>query len=229
MKMPAWSWSSLNNYLTCPNQYHALRVEKRFKQEETEHTRWGNEVHKALEERVKDGKPLPERMQMFSEYADSLCAGSGDTYVELKLAINYNLEPVDFFSSDAWSRCVVDFLRINRNKGLGLDHKSGKRREGSRQLKQNAGIIFANFPDLEELTTGYAWLQEQCKIGGLESYTRKDIPSIWKSFREDLEKLEWSYINNAWPKQTSGLCKRWCPVTDCAHNGNYKRPSGETK
>lgn len=219
MKMPPQSWSSLNNYLQCPFQYHAMRVEKRFKQEETEHTRWGNDVHKALEEHVKEGKPLPERMKAFEEYAATLAlVGESEVYVELKLAVNYDLHPVDFFANDVWMRCVVDYLRIKKPKALSLDHKSGKRREGSRQLKMSAGIVLANFPEVEEIVNGYAWLQEGGAIS-TERYTRAQIPSIWNSFREDLEKMQWSFQNNVWPKQESGLCKRWCPVLDCLHNG----------
>ena len=107
MKMPPQSWSSINNYLQCPFQFHALRVEKRFKQEETEHTRWGNEVHKALEEFVTDKKPLPPRMAAFEKYAETLAlVGNSEVYVELKLAINYDLEPVDFFATNVLFRCV---------------------------------------------------------------------------------------------------------------------------
>ena len=115
----------------------------------------------------------------------------------------------------------LDYLRIKKPKALSLDHKSGRRREGSRQLKMSAGIIFANFPEVEEITNGYAWLQEGGAIS-TEHYKRSQIPAIWASFREDLEKMQWSFQNNVWPKQESGLCKNWCPVIDCLHNGRKK-------
>jgi len=221
--MPPQSWSSINNYLQCAYQYEALRVSKRFKQEETEHTRWGNEVHKALEEHIAQGKPLPERMKAFEDYAATLAlVGDSDVYVELKLAINYDLQPVDFFAQDVWMRCVVDYLRIKKPKALSLDHKSGRRKEGSRQLKMSAGIVFANFPEIEEIVNGYAWLQEGGKVS-TETYKRSQIPAIWKSFEPDLEKMQWSFQNNVWPKQESGLCKNWCPVTDCNFCGRGKK------
>jgi len=222
MRMPPQSWSSINNYLQCPFQFHALRVEKRFKQEETEHTRWGNDVHKALEEHVAQGKPLPERMKAFNGFAETVAMrGGSDIYTELKLAINYDLQPVDFFANDVWMRCIVDYLRVKDVRALSLDWKTGKRKEGSRQLKMSAGIVFANFPEVEEIVNGYAWLQEGGKVS-TETYKRSQIPAIWKSFEPDLEKMQWSFQNNVWPKQESGLCKRYCCVVDCAFNGRRK-------
>jgi hypothetical protein len=225
VKLPGpWSHSSLNNYITCPQQYFAMRVEKRFPREESEASIWGTDVHEAIELYLTEGKPLPERMKQFQNYVDSLTCAACEFYVELQLGVlEDGITPCEFDDPECWSRCVVDFLRIGSNKkALALDHKSGRRREGSSQLKQNAAIIFANFPDVDELLTGYAWLQENGAISK-DVYKRSDVPAIWKSFKKDLEELRWSYETGNWPTRPSGLCGKWCGVVDCIYNGRRKR------
>jgi hypothetical protein len=221
MKLPGpWSHSSLSNYITCPAQYNAMRVEKRFPREENEASIWGTEVHEAIERFLTEGAPLPERMKQFKSYVESLAGNENvEIYVELKLGVLEDGSPCDFDDPECWSRCVVDYIRKKKVKALALDHKTGKRREGSTQLKQNAAIIFAHFPDLEELVTGYAWLQENGKIGGKTIYKRSQIEEIWKSFSKDLNELAWSYETGNWPTRPSGLCGKWCPVITCAYNG----------
>ena len=44
-----WSYSALTSYETCPKRYQLTRVTKQVTEPQTEATRWGNEVHKALE------------------------------------------------------------------------------------------------------------------------------------------------------------------------------------
>lgn len=220
MKLPGpWSHSSLSNYVTCPQQYFALRVEKRFPREETEQSIWGTAVHEAIEAYLVNGTPLPERMRGFENYVTSLACEGCEIYVELQLGIlDDGITPCSFDDPNCWSRCVVDYIRKKGRRALVLDHKTGKRREGSSQLKQNAAIIFAHFPDLEEQVTGYAWLQENGKISK-KSYKRSDVPKIWQSFKKDLAELAWSYKTGNWPTRPSGLCGKWCGVTDCVFNG----------
>ena len=56
-KIPAWSYSSLTNFETCPRQFKLLKIDKVVPFKETEAIRHGNEVHKALELRLKDKTP----------------------------------------------------------------------------------------------------------------------------------------------------------------------------
>lgn len=50
--MTAWSYSSLNQFLTCGKQYHEVRVLKRFKDEPSEQLLWGDRVHKYMEQKL---------------------------------------------------------------------------------------------------------------------------------------------------------------------------------
>jgi hypothetical protein len=225
MKLPGpWSYSSLNQYVTCGAQYEALRVSKRFPREESEASIWGTEVHKAIELYLTQAEPLPERMQQFQSYVDSLVDDSGRTeiFVELELGVYEDGSPCAFDDPDCWARGIVDYLRIKNSVALSLDHKTGRRKEGSKQLMMSAALILAHFPQLEKVICGYAWLQEGGRISR-EQYERKDIERIWQSFYKDLQELAWSYETGNWPTRPSGLCSKWCPVLDCVHNGRKRR------
>ena len=58
--MKAWSYSMLTAFETCPHQFYRVRVLKDVVEEQGEAALWGDRVHKALENRVRDQEPLPE-------------------------------------------------------------------------------------------------------------------------------------------------------------------------
>jgi hypothetical protein len=45
MKKPAWSHSSLKDFEGCARRYHEVKVLKKYPFQETEATRYGNQVH----------------------------------------------------------------------------------------------------------------------------------------------------------------------------------------
>jgi hypothetical protein len=55
MSLPApWSYSSLSSFLQCPRRFYLTRVVKEVKEPPTQATLWGQEVHSALELRIKE-------------------------------------------------------------------------------------------------------------------------------------------------------------------------------
>jgi len=67
-----WSYSSLSLFQQCPRKYYRLRVAKDIKEGETEALIYGKEVHKAAEDYVKDGTPIPEKFKFIKPYVDPL-------------------------------------------------------------------------------------------------------------------------------------------------------------
>ena len=66
-----WSYSSATTFEKCPKQYYHLYVAKDIKQDPNQkHFLYGNEVHKAAEEYVRDGVPLPEKFKEFQSIID---------------------------------------------------------------------------------------------------------------------------------------------------------------
>ena len=68
----AWSFSRLNGFETCPKKFWHTSVRKDVKEGESEAMRYGKMVHKALEKRVANGKPLPLSLRYLDKYAKLL-------------------------------------------------------------------------------------------------------------------------------------------------------------
>lgn len=80
----SWSYSSLDLFQQCPHKYYRLKVKKDIKEPVGEHLVYGLDMHKAAEEYIKDGKPIPERfnyltpvLNKLKEYAGKSCASTG--------------------------------------------------------------------------------------------------------------------------------------------------------
>ena len=71
-KIPAWSYSSLSNFEQCPKQFKLIKIDKVVPFKETDAIRHGNEVHKALELRLKDKTPLPTKYAQYESMVAQL-------------------------------------------------------------------------------------------------------------------------------------------------------------
>ena len=129
-KIPAWSFSSLKTFTTCPKKFYHTKVAKDIKEPEGEQALYGKLVHEAAELYIRDGKPIPEKFAFIKPALDSLLKMQGEKFCELKMALTEKLEPCDFFSPDCWFRGVADLLIVDREKGEArvVDYKLGKSR-----------------------------------------------------------------------------------------------------
>jgi hypothetical protein len=217
-KKPAWSYSALNSYETCPHRHYRTKVVKDIREPQSEQLLWGNRVHKALELRVRDGTPLPKDMQKWEPIVERLLAKKGESIPEQKLCLNEQLMATGWFDKDAWCRGIVDYMLVDGDKAVALDWKTGKPKEDHDQLMLFAALLFHTYPELETIRTGYVWLAHGCKITTKE-FSRADVPSIWSEFLPRVKRLVTAHKNDKWEKKPSGLCRAWCPVLDCEFNG----------
>lgn len=210
MQMPAWTYSLLDKFETCPKQYYHLKVVKDVVDTPHVANEWGNRVHTALEYRIRDGTPLPEGMTQWEGIAGKLEAIPGVKYCEQRMAIDENFQPTDW--KQAWSRGMADLNIVSGSTGLSLDYKTGKRKP-SEQLMLYAGYMFAYYPQLTQVDTGFVWLKDK-KIDK-QRFTRDQVPAIWQEFLPRYHRLLRAYERDAWPPNPSGLCNGWCPVKSC--------------
>lgn len=217
MKAPPWSYSSLTSFETCPYKYYKTRVAKEVKEPEGEAAKWGTEVHKHLENRVKDETPLPDAIQYLEPIVGRVIASPGIKYTEQQLALDRDYLPVSWYDANAWARAIVDVTVINGTKAVTLDWKTGKRKPGSDQLKMSAAMLFHHYPEVETVNTGFVWIKE--KKVDREQYSREDIPVIWQEFIPRAARVDKAFETDRWPKKPSGLCKAWCWCTDCEFCG----------
>jgi len=212
MTPPPWSYSSLTSFETCPRRHYLTRVSKQVTEPQSDAIIWGNEVHKALELRIAQGKPLPKHMERYEHMVQRLLSKSlDDVLTEQQLAVNYSLQPTDWWGKDAWCRGVVDLIIVNGSTAILLDWKTGKNiKPDSDQLKLFAALTMAHKPEVTKTRTGFVWLA-QSKLTA-ERYAREDTPLIWQSFSPRVKRLEQAYEKDQWPAKPSGLCRAWCPV-----------------
>jgi hypothetical protein len=78
-------------------------------------------------------------------------------------------------------------------------------------------VAFRKYTEIDEFVTAFVWLKDG-KIDR-ETYHRKDQLKIWEKFLPRAKRMEEAHKTSEWPKRPSGLCREWCPVRDCEHNG----------
>lgn len=206
------SFSSMKQFDNCPKRYFHQRVEKSVKDEGGEAARYGEEVHKALEERVRDKKPLPPALSKHEEVCAKLEAiPNAQVSAELEMVLNRNFEPTGWWDEDAWIRSKLDVLVTKGKVGLVGDYKTGKRRPDPFQLDLFALQAFCHYPELEVVHASFWWLKDD--VTDTFKYTAKEIPRLKQNMVHKTKRIEDALEHNNWPARPSGLCP-YCPCKD---------------
>lgn len=218
-KSPSWSFSSIKNFQNCPKQYYHLKVLKEHPMEETEAILYGNRFHKAAEDYIRDGIELPKEFSRCKGALDKLNAMSGVKHCELKFALTEDLEPCSFKSKDAWWRGIADLLIIDGDRAFVIDYKTGASAKyaDSGQLELMAMAVFKHHPEVKTVNAGLLFVV--ARAFPRESYKAEDQDKLWVKWLTEYGRLRSAYDNNIWNPRPSGLCKKHCPVIECAHNG----------
>ena len=213
-----WSYSSLKQFKTCPKQYYEIRVAKNFIAREGDDARYGKEVHKVLEEYVRDGKRLPKFYQQFRKMVDPLLDIPGTKYCEYEMALTADLKPCGFMSEEYWVRGIADLLIVDGDTAFIVDYKTGKTGYADpNQLKLMALMVFAHFPEVQKVKAGLMFVSYDAFYP--ENYERADSAAMWDVFYKDLERLSIAFDNAVWPPKPTGLCRRHCSVESCKFYG----------
>jgi hypothetical protein len=212
-----WSFSSLNKFVTCPNQYCETKVLKNFKDEPGETALWGTYVHDCIEDAVNTGAAMPDNTKVYGPQIWSAMNGITGAKAEVELALDNKFEPCEW--DKAWVRGIIDLLKFDRDEALAIDWKLGKIKPDSKQLKLFALLVFYHYPQMNIVHTSFEWLQ--FKQHTRETFTRDQIPQLWEVFVGDLGQYARAFKTDTWQKRPSGLCKNYCAVTSCEHNGGW--------
>ena len=213
----AWSHSALDVYLTCPRKYYEAKVTKAWVEEfKGPAAEWGTAVHKAFERRIKFGSPFPPNMVQWEALAHKLAGQKGVIHLEMQLALNEQLEKVDWFAKDVWCRTIIDYACINQKTGnaLILDYKTGKKKDDDRQLALMAAVIFEVYPNINKIVSGYLWLKDGQELAKA-TFLREHKGKLWNQYLPTVQAVQQSMMTGQWPEKPSGLCYGWCPVQDC--------------
>tara|TARA_R110000868_G_scaffold261331_3_gene519436 strand:+ start:10361 stop:11032 length:672 start_codon:yes stop_codon:yes gene_type:complete len=208
-----WSYSSLDDFVNCPRSFYEKRITKSVKDLGGEHLVWGNYVHKAFEDRIKDKTMLPSELEMHETFMESLETKPGTITTERKIALNRKVEPCGFFDGDVWFRGVIDLAIVHENSAQLYDYKTGKPHSKFKQLKLFALHTFAEHPQVDHVHVRFYWTKTQTVTG--ENYKREQINKLWSEFTPDLKQYVEAFKTDTWQPRQSGLCNGWCPVTSC--------------
>lgn len=219
--MTTWSYSSISLYKQCPRKYYRLRITKDIKEDEAEHLLYGNAVHKAAEEYGRDGVTIPEKYAYIKPYVDMLVEAPGDKYYEYKMGLTEDLRPCDFLAPDVWWRGIADVLIVRPEEKYALlaDYKTGKsaRYADTQQLELLSLAVFAHFPEVDAIDAGLVFVVSKEFVGC--SIERGRSESLWKRWKKEIDRLDFSVENDVWNPVPNFTCRKFCPVTDCEHNG----------
>jgi hypothetical protein len=226
MKIPAWSYSSISLFKQCPYRYYRERVVKDIpRSPNTDAINYGLEVHKALEDYIKDNVPLPEKFKKYRPTIEQLNSLEGIKYTEHKMGIKFDLDTNGLISCsyddpEVWFRGICDLLIINTSakRAYVIDYKTGKNAKyaDTTQLDLMAACVFLSteVTDIKGMLL-YLVSNECIKT----RYTAKNILDGFTTLGQTLSQRKAAYSSGIFNKNQSGLCKAYCPVLDCAFNG----------
>ena len=229
-----WSYTSMQEFLTCPAQWAAKRYYKTIKDVPGEAMRVGNLIHETAEHYLKSkigqsfkpssihGAYLP----MVQKYCDALVASGAELHVEKEMCFTDKFKPCGWKDWDTvWVRSKGDVLAKKGNKISILDWKSGKFKEDFLQLKIFA--IFAaltpGFEDVQEFDPKFIFLKETDPAKNIlrlpKPMHRSELRAELAKVLEIVRRMEASWSAEAFPCKKNGLCRNRCSNTDCPHCG----------
>jgi RecB family exonuclease len=219
-KAGAWSYSRMKAFENCPKQFYHMNVLKEYPFQQTEAMRYGTEFHKACEEYIRDGAPVPKKFDFIEPTLQKLAEMEGKKHCELKMGLTADLEPCGFFDKKVWFRGVADLIIINGEEARYVDYKTNKdaKYADPGQLQLMALCIFKHFPQVKKVKGGLIFVIANSLVK--QDYTAADEAVLWKPWLSKYAALEKAYETGVWNPRPSGLCRKHCPVVECAHNGS---------
>ena len=209
----AHSYSAIKLFENCPYRYYHQRIAKTVVDQGGEASAHGERIHKALEDRIKEGTTLPSELnnleptvQVLEQYGKS-----GSITAEQELTLNAKLEPTGWWSKDAWMRSKLDVLVTVGDKAMVVDWKTGKRRPDFAQLELFALQVFLQFPEINWVSSTFVWTKDLNT--DREVYTRDKKGELLTKLLEKTKRIEAALEKDKWPAKPSGLCK-FCPCKD---------------
>jgi len=190
------------------------------KDEGSDATVYGNEAHKAAEEFIKLGVPLPAKFSYLQKILNSLNAIRGEKHCELELGIavtDKGYVPCAFSDTGRWWRGIADLLIINGESAFLVDYKTSKNAKyaDTKQLDVLAGAVFTHYPQLKKLKSALAFVVSNEFVR--KEHTADMAKSYLATFTNELERLAGAEETGVWNAKSSPLCA-YCPVTKCEHH-----------
>lgn len=222
IKIFPYSYSSLTSFEQCARKHYGERLSKEFARPFNKASEDGDRWHKEAELFALHGTPIPDtnpfRTQI-QEVIDEI-RPQGKFFAEQELAVRQDQTPCGWWDKDGHARGKLDISCIGETEAWIIDWKTGKRDPFSTQLKLNAVLLMLHYPSIQKVHYRYEWLKFPPATKG--TVHRDFMVAEWDKFEARVAKYKKAFETNNWPEKSSGLCKNYCGVTNCEHNGKYK-------
>ena len=110
---------------------------------------------------------------------------------------------------------------IDKETGVGwiIDYKTGKSAKyaDKGQLELMALAIFKHYPEVTKLHAGLLFVIAKSLVKAEYEFDAQQL--LWSKWLANYAKMEKAFEVDVWNPKPSGLCKRYCQVVECHHNG----------
>ncbi len=223
----SFSYSKIKNYETCPKRHYHCDIindpEATDPDKEPYELSEGKKVHDALAKAIEKGIPLPAKYAHYQQWVTYALSCPGKIEVEKQYAIDDTFQPTDWFAKDtpktkrAWHRSIADVVGIHGPVAVALDWKTGKPLDDGVQLSLVAACIMAHHPGVMAVRTEFVWLAHGA-VSRVNVH-RRDLPGMWAGVLPRVYLYENALKTNTFPPKPGYLCRRYCSVKSCPHNG----------
>jgi hypothetical protein len=103
-----------------------------------------------------------------------------------------------------------------------IDYKTNKdaKYTDTRQLALLAACVFLEYPEVKEIKGGLIFVV--CGALVKQEYTFERRFDIFGTLTSLLARREVAYETGVFNANPNGLCRRYCGVLSCVHNGSHK-------
>jgi RecB family exonuclease len=140
---------------------------------------------------------------------DKILARPGQKFFEHQMAVNKQLQPVDWFDKDVWIRSIADVLVVDGDTAYCLDYKTGKVKDNPTQLQLFAAMVMWHFPQVQTVKTSFIWLRFDETTNA--KYERRFLDALWRALEPRFTKVQEVVDLGVFDTKPSGLCP-WCPA-----------------
>lgn len=203
---------------TCPRQFQAKYITKEVTFQETPAIIWGNRAHKAMENGIKDGTPVPSEFKFLQPVIDTITEFGGTVLSETKLSIDRDGKPCNWF--DRYLGGIADVVTMKGNHAFIGDLKTGKFKRDNLQLSILTKCLYATYPEISSVAAALFFPH----TGQVHTLRSKRDTVSYEELDADIRHYEAVLERGEFKPKPSGLCKGWCDVISCKHNSKYNKP-----
>jgi len=208
------SFSSLKTFATCPYQYQQVNILKKWKPKPFDAADYGARAHKAFEDYITKGVPLPDEFMPYDGLMKTVDAFNGQKRAEYRMGLKADASACGFFDDGVVIRGSADLVAVWKDSALVVDWKSGKStRPDSDQLHLMALMVFAHYPQVTRVQGMLHFFIEDCVH--TQVYERSKVPAMWAYWQEKMQAEDAAKRSGVFAMYPGGLCKGWCAVESC--------------